>query len=85
MRHDQRSHRTAVGRLKLVGAGLALAGVGIARMMGGMQVLRHSNGQPMFSWGLIASGIVCFMLAFLPLRWVAKAAGEPEAKRRRNL
>jgi hypothetical protein len=84
MRHDRRPGKAIIGRLKLVGVGLVLAGVGIGRMMSGMQVVRHSNGQPVFSWGLIAGGIVCFILAFIPISWVAKAAGEPEAKRRRG-
>jgi hypothetical protein len=42
------------GRLKLAAAGFALAGVGIARLMQGIQVVTHWTGQPMFSWGLIA-------------------------------
>jgi len=35
-----------LGRLKLIGDGCALAGVGILRMLGGIQVVRHSSGQP---------------------------------------
>ncbi len=84
MSHNQRPHKAVLGRLKLVGAGLALAGVGIGRMMSGIQVVRHSSGQPVFSWGLIAGGILCFLLALIPISWVAKAAGEPGAKRRRD-
>jgi hypothetical protein len=61
-------------RLKLAGAGLILAGVGIAWMLNGVQVVRHSTGQPLFSWGLVASGVLCIILAMIPQSWIAKAA-----------
>jgi hypothetical protein len=75
----QGSHKAFIGRLKLIGAGFALAGVGILRIIGGIQVVRHGNGQPMFSWGLIAGGIICFILAFVPLSWIARAAKTPKS------
>jgi hypothetical protein len=37
--------------LKLVGAGLVLALVGSLRMAKDVQVVTHSTGQPVFSWG----------------------------------
>lgn len=62
------------GRLKLLGAGLALAIVGTALLLRGVQVVTHSTGQPMFSWGLIAAGGLCVLLALIPASWIAKAA-----------
>ena len=62
------------GRLKLVGAGLALAIVGSALLLRGVQVVTHWTGQPMFSWGLIAAGGLCVLLAVIPASWIAKAA-----------
>ena len=76
------SRNVFLGRLKLMGAGCALAGVGILRLLGGVQVVRHSNGQAMFSWGLIAGGIVCFVFVFIPVSWVAKAVGSSRLKSR---
>ena len=62
------------GRLKLVGAGLALATVGSALLLRGVEVVTHWTGQPMFSWGLIAAGGLCVLLALIPASWIAKAA-----------
>ena len=62
------------GRLKLVGAGLVLALVGFLRMAKGVQVVTHGTGQPMFSWGLLAAGALCILLALIPTSWIAKAA-----------
>jgi hypothetical protein len=62
------------GRLKLVGAGLALAIVGSPLLLRGVQVVTHWTGQPMFSWGLIAAGGLCVLLAVIPASWIAKAA-----------
>jgi hypothetical protein len=67
-------------RLKLVGAGFALVAVGSLRIMADQQVVQHSNGQPVFSWGLIAGGILCLVLAPVPISWIAKAAEIPHAK-----
>ena len=61
------------GRLKAIGAGLLLLAVGLLRLMGGIVVVTHWTGQPMFSWGLIAAGIVCIVSAFIPSSWVANA------------
>lgn len=79
------SRNVFLGRLKLVGAGCALAAIGILRVHGGVQVVRHNSGQPMFSWGLIAGGILCLVLAFVPLLWIAKAAKKPESSHQRSL
>jgi hypothetical protein len=62
------------GRLKLVGAGLALAILGSVLLLRGVQVVTHWTGQPMFSWGLIAAGGLCVLLAVIPASWIAKAA-----------
>jgi hypothetical protein len=62
------------GRLKLVGAGLALAVVGTTLLLSGVRVVTHWTGQPMFSWGLIAAGGLCIVLALTPASWIAKAA-----------
>jgi hypothetical protein len=62
------------GRIKLIGAGLVLALVGTARAFRGVQVVIHSNLQPVFSWGLIAGGGLCILLALIPSSWIVKAA-----------
>jgi hypothetical protein len=62
------------GRLKLVGAGLAFAVVGTTLLLSSVQVVTHWTGQPMFSWGLIAAGGLCIVLALIPASWIAKAA-----------
>ena len=54
------------GRLNLIGAGLLIAVVGVAPLLSGVQVVIHWTGQPMFSWGLIAAGGLCIVLAILP-------------------
>lgn len=72
------------GRLKLVGAGLAMVIVGSALLLRGVQVVTHWTGQPLFSWGLIAAGGLCVVLAVIPASWIAKAATiEPKAARHR--
>jgi hypothetical protein len=71
---------TRYGRLKAIGAGVAIAAVGILRLRGGVQVVTYWTGQPMFSWGLIAAGAFCILSAFLPKSWIAKAAGTPIMK-----
>jgi hypothetical protein len=43
-------------------------------LLGGVQVVTHWTGQPMFSWGLIAGGGLCILLALIPAAWIAKAA-----------
>ena len=62
------------GRLKLVSAGLLLVVVGSALLLRGLQVVTHWTGQPMFSWGLIAAGGLCIVIAVIPASWIAKAA-----------
>jgi hypothetical protein len=74
MQKNKRQVSTHLGRLKLVGAGLALGGIGVARMLRGIQVVTHWTGQPMFSWGLVAGGTLCILLAVIPVSWLAKAA-----------
>ena len=64
----------AYGRLKLIGAGFVLGLVGMVRLLGGIQVLKNWTGQPIFSWGLIAAGGLCILLAITPIAWIRKAA-----------
>jgi hypothetical protein len=73
---------TRYGRLKAVGAGVAIAAVGILRLRGGVQVVTHGTGQPMFSWGLIAAGTLCILSSLIPQSWIVKAAGTPIAGRK---
>ena len=82
MKPEEFAGKPVFSRLKLVGAGVVLALIGFARLRGGVQVVLHSNNQPMFSWGLIATGIVCFALSLIPISWVVKAAGTPDSRRR---
>jgi xanthine/uracil permease len=74
----QPTHKARVsspwGRLKLAGAGLILAGVGIALLLRDIQVVRHWTGQPLFSSGLVAGGVLCIVLAIIPGSWIARAA-----------
>jgi hypothetical protein len=79
------SRNVFLGRLKLIAAGCALAGVGTLQMLGGIQVVPHSNGQPVFSWGLIVGGILCVVFAFVPISWIAKAAKKSESTHYRSL
>jgi hypothetical protein len=62
------------GRLKLVGAGLVLTVAGSLKLLRSIQVVTHWTGQPMFSWGLIAGGGLCILLALIPASWIAKVA-----------
>jgi hypothetical protein len=71
------------GRLKLIGAGVVLAVVGIVRTLRGVQVVTHWTGQPMFSWGLISAGGICIVLALVPISWITKAAATTHSKDRR--
>ncbi len=70
MHSESRNTNTRYGRLKTLGIGLVLAAVGLLRLLGGVQAVTHWTGQPMFSWGLIAAGVVCVVIAFLPNSWV---------------
>lgn len=40
----------------------------------GVQVVTRWTGQPLFSWGLIAAGGICFVFAAIPTSWINKAA-----------
>jgi len=75
MHSETSKGNTRHGRLKAIGAGLILVVVGLLRMGGGVQVVTHWTGQPMFSWGLIAAGFVCILSTLIPSSWIAKAAG----------
>jgi hypothetical protein len=77
---DKGNANTRFGRLKALGAGLILIAVGILRMLGGVQVVTHGTGQPMFSWGLIAAGTVCIVSALVPVSWITTAARVPNRK-----
>lgn len=57
-------------RLKTFIAGAALAGVGYWRLAHGVDVVRHYTGQPMFSYGLIAAGVLLILFAALPERLI---------------
>jgi hypothetical protein len=84
MHADKSSANSRFGRLKAVGAGFILVAVGILRMLGGVQVVSHWTGQPMFSWGLVAAGIVCILSALVPVSWVTTAAGVPTGRGKSN-
>ena len=73
------------GRLKLVGAGLALAVVGCALVLRDIQVVTHWTGQPMFSWALIGGGAICILFAGVPASWIEKATALPSKRRERGL
>jgi hypothetical protein len=77
MRATKRPSKAVVrpyGRLKLIGTGLFLACIGSIRLARDVQVVTHWTGQPLFSWGLIAGGGLCILLAFIPPSWITKAA-----------
>ncbi len=59
-------------RLKAVGIGAILVAVGYLRVKGGTQVVIHSTGQPMFSFGLIAAGLIVLVSAAIPERVVSR-------------
>ena len=80
MHTDKGKANSRFGRLKALGAGLILVAVGVLRMLGGVQVVTHWTGQPMFSWGLVAAGIICIFSALVPASWIATAAGLPTKK-----
>ncbi len=73
-KHVDKKRKQLLSRIRLILFAVILAGVGLLRLRGGILVVRHFTGQPMFSWGLIAGGIVCILLAIVPLSWVQKAA-----------
>ncbi len=59
-------------RLKAIGIGAILVAVGYLRIRGGTEVVIHWTGQPMFSFGLIAAGLVVLVSAAIPERLVSK-------------
>jgi len=83
MHNHHKSSNTRYGRLKAIGAGLLLIVVGKLRLLGGVQLVTHGTGQPMFSWGLIAGGILCIASALVPRSWMARAVGPPTGKHTR--
>ena len=83
MKQHHMSTLRPYGRLKLLGGGLAFAILGSALLLRGVQVVTHWTGQPMFSWGLVAAGGLCIVLAAIPASWIAKAASK-DAKTARH-
>lgn len=81
--HHQRFNNTSFGRLKLLASGFILGGLGIVRLLNGIQVVPHFSRQPLFSWGLVAAGLVCLVLAAIPTSWIARAAKLPARSTRR--
>ena len=77
MHTDKENANSRFGRLKALGAGLILVAVGILRMLGGVQVVTHWTGQPMFSWVLVTAGTLCILSALVPVSWTTTAAGMP--------
>jgi hypothetical protein len=61
-------------RLKAIGAGAALVAVGCLRIRGGTQVVIHWTGQPMFSSGPIAGGLLLIASAAIPKRLMSRLA-----------
>jgi hypothetical protein len=59
-------------RVKAIGAGVILVAAGYLRIRGGIQVVTHWTGQPMFSFGLIAAGLVLIASAAIPERLISK-------------
>jgi hypothetical protein len=59
-------------RLKAISAGAILVAVGYLRIRGGMQVVTHWTGQPMFSCGLIAGGLLLIASAAIPKRLLSR-------------
>ena len=64
----------------LLAFGLAIGGLGLLRLLAGVQVETHWTGQPMFSYGLVAGGALCALLALIPTSWVAWAAQSTRLK-----
>lgn len=80
MHESKANANSRFGRIKAVNAGLILVAIGSLRMIGGVQVVTHWTGQPMFSWGLVAAGIICILSALVPASWIARAAQLPTGK-----
>jgi len=84
MRLEPSKEKARYERLKMVGCGLVLVFMGVLRLRQGLDVVTHSTGQPMFSWGLIAGGVVCIILSLIPNSWVASAVDQRIARRSSN-
>jgi hypothetical protein len=83
MNKDEKSSNTRYGRFKAIGAGLILIVVGKLRLMGDIEGVTHWTGQPMFSWGLIAAGLLRIVSALVPQSWIARAVGAPRGRHTR--
>jgi len=59
-------------RLQAIGIGSVFVAVGYLRIRGGTQVVIHWTGQPLFSFGLIAGGLVLILSAAIPGRLMSK-------------
>jgi hypothetical protein len=59
-------------RLKAIGIGTILLAIGYLLIRGGTRVFIHWTGQPMFSYGLIAAGLVVIASAAIPERLISK-------------
>jgi len=64
----------------LLAFGLAIGGLGLLRLLAGVQVETHWTGQPMFSYGLVAGGGLCAILSLIPTSWVTWAAQSTRLK-----
>lgn len=60
-------------RLKLVGAGAVCIAFGWLRIWAGVQVVSNAHRQPVFSYGLVALGIVLILFAAIPDKLIARA------------
>jgi len=58
----------------LIAAGACIVLVGIGRLRLGEQIVRHWTGQPFYSAGLVAVGVLVVLMAFVPFSWIRKAA-----------
>jgi len=59
-------------RLKAIGIGVILVAIGCLRIKEGNPVVIHWTGQPMFSFGLIAAGLVMIASAAIPGRFISR-------------
>jgi len=68
-------------RVKAIGIGIVILAVGLLRIRGGTQVVIHWTGQPMFSFGLIAAGLVVIATSLMPERLLLKWTAITKSKR----
>jgi uncharacterized membrane protein YhiD involved in acid resistance len=69
-------------RVKAIGAGAILVAIGYLRIRGWTQVATLWNGQPMFSFGLIAGGLVLIASAAIPSRLIINLTALKNKKRK---